>query len=86
MDPERQRIQDHFARIDSRRDAGCDDVFLQLYATDASIYEIRPLGVVQPADTADVVACMQYAAEKKIPVQAAGPARVWPANRSAEGW
>lgn len=71
MDPERQRIQDDLRGL-IRGDVRCDDVFLQLYATDASIYEIRPLGVVRPRNTADVVACMQYAAEKRIPVQARG--------------
>jgi FAD/FMN-containing dehydrogenase/Fe-S oxidoreductase len=71
MDPERQRIQDDLRGL-IRGDVRCDDVFLQIYATDASIYEIRPLGVVRPRNTADVVACMQYAAEKKIPVQARG--------------
>jgi FAD/FMN-containing dehydrogenase/Fe-S oxidoreductase len=71
MDPERQRIQDDLRGL-IRGDVRCDDVFLQLYATDASIYEIRPLGVVRPRNTADVVACVQYAAEKRIPIQGRG--------------
>ncbi len=71
MDPERQRIQDDLRGL-VRGDVYCDDLFLQLYATDASVYEIRPLGIVRPRNAADVAACMQYAAEKRIPVQARG--------------
>ncbi len=50
----------------------CDDVFVQLFASDASIYEIKPLGVVRPRSTADVAACVRYAAEKRIPIHARG--------------
>ena len=41
----------------SAGDVRCDDVFLQLYASDASLYQIKPLGVVRPRSMADVVAC-----------------------------
>ena len=64
MDQERQRIQDDLRGL-LKGDVRCDDVFLQLYASDASVYQIRPLGVVRPRNTADVVACMQYAAERQ---------------------
>ena len=47
-------------------------VFTQLFASDGSIYEIRPLGVVRPRTAADVAACVQYAAEKQIPIHARG--------------
>jgi FAD/FMN-containing dehydrogenase len=50
----------------------CDDVFVQLYASDASIYEIKPMGVVRPRGLSDVVACVQYAAEKGIPIHPRG--------------
>jgi FAD/FMN-containing dehydrogenase/Fe-S oxidoreductase len=50
----------------------CDDAFLQMYASDASIYEIRPLGVARPRGLSDVVACVQYAAENGIPIHARG--------------
>lgn len=65
MDPERARIQaDLSGLIDG--EVHCDATFLQMYASDASIYEIPPLGVVRPASTADVVACVEYAAENQI--------------------
>ncbi len=49
-----------------------DPVYRQLYTSDGSIFEIRPLAVVRPRNTADVVACVQYAGEKDIPVHARG--------------
>ncbi len=71
MDQERERIQaDLRGLLDG--DVYCDDVFVQMYAADASVYEIRPLGVVRPRGLADVVACVQYAAENEIPLHARG--------------
>ena len=71
MDQERERIQaDLRGLLDG--EAYCDDLFVQMYATDASVYEIRPLGVVRPRNVADVVACVQYAAEHDISIHARG--------------
>ena len=71
MDPERQRAEEDLRGLVSG-EVRCDDIFLQLYASDASIYEIQPLGVVRPRNTADVVATLQYANENHIPVHARG--------------
>ncbi len=71
LDPNRQRIQDDLRGLISG-DVRCDDVFIQLYASDASIYEIKPLGVVRPRSTDDVAACLQYANQKRIPVHPRG--------------
>jgi len=49
-----------------------DAIDRQLYASDGSIFEIRPLAVIRPRGAADVVACVQYAAEKQIPLHARG--------------
>ena len=38
------------------------------YATDASIYQIVPAGVVLPRDAEDVAACLRIAAEHGVPV------------------
>jgi len=67
MDPQRERIQDDLRGLVTGV-VRCDDVFLQLYASDASIYQIKPLGVVRPVSTADVVACLKYASENQLPV------------------
>src|SRR5262249_23492870 len=44
----------------------------RLYSTDASIYQIEPLGVVIPRTVADVVATVQIAAETYTPLTARG--------------
>jgi FAD/FMN-containing dehydrogenase/Fe-S oxidoreductase len=71
LDHQRERIQEDLRGLISG-DVRCDDLFCQLFASDGSIYEIRPLGVVRPRTTADVAACVQYAAEKRISVHARG--------------
>jgi FAD/FMN-containing dehydrogenase/Fe-S oxidoreductase len=40
----------------------------ELYATDASAYEVTPVGVVVPTSTADVVAVVEYCADRGVPV------------------
>ncbi|MFK7960858.1 MAG: FAD-binding and (Fe-S)-binding domain-containing protein [Phycisphaerales bacterium] len=39
-----------------------------LYATDASMYQVEPLGVIIPADVDDAVAAVGYAAEHGLPI------------------
>ncbi len=71
MDPERERIQADLRGL-VKGDVRCDDVFLHLYSTDASIYELRPQAVVRPRTLADVVACVEYAAENHLPIHPRG--------------
>ncbi len=71
MDPQRTRIQEDLRGLIAG-DVRCDDVFVQLYACDASIYEIKPLGVVLPRGTEDLVTCVKYAAENGLPLHARG--------------
>jgi FAD/FMN-containing dehydrogenase/Fe-S oxidoreductase len=44
----------------------------KLYSTDASIYQIEPLGVVIPKSVADIVATVQIAGELHVPITARG--------------
>ena len=74
MDPlhqQRARIQDDLRGLVAG-EVRCDEISLQLYSTDASVYQIKPLAVVRPRRAADAAACLQYAAEKHIPVHARG--------------
>jgi len=71
MDEQRTRIQDDVRGLIAG-EIRCDDVFLQLYASDASLYQIKPLGVVRPRSAADVAACVKYAGENSIPIHARG--------------
>ena len=49
-------------------DVRFDDYSRQLYATDASAYEMTPVGVVFPTSTADVAAVVEYCAEREVPI------------------
>ncbi|MBP1986724.1 FAD-binding and (Fe-S)-binding domain-containing protein [Halolamina salifodinae] len=49
-------------------DVRFDSYSRQLYATDASAYEVTPIGVVLPESTADVAAVVEYCADRDIPV------------------
>ncbi len=71
MDQERERIQDDLRGL-IKGDVRCDDVFLHLYSSDASIYEIKPLAVIRPRTLADVVASVQYAGENRLPIYPRG--------------
>jgi FAD/FMN-containing dehydrogenase/Fe-S oxidoreductase len=45
-----------------------DNYTRHLYATDASIYEVTPIGVVFPKCTDDVAKVVAYCADRKIPI------------------
>ena len=49
-------------------DVRFDTYTRQLYATDASAYEVTPVGVVFPTGTEDVAAVVDYCATREIPV------------------
>ena len=51
-----------------------DEYTRRLYATDASIYEVLPIGVVKPTDTEDVANVVEYCYEREIPVLPRGGA------------
>lgn len=71
MDPDRERIQADLTGL-VEGEVRCDDVFLQLYASDASIFEIRPLAVVRPKSVEDVSRVVKYAAEEHLPIHPRG--------------
>jgi FAD/FMN-containing dehydrogenase/Fe-S oxidoreductase len=45
-----------------------DDISLALYSTDASIFQVRPAGVVIPRHEEDVQNLIRYAAENRVPL------------------
>src|SRR5262249_38104507 len=71
MDPQRERIQADLRGLVSG-EVYCDDPFTWMYSSDASVYQVRPLGVVRPRGQSDVRACVKYAAEQKLAVHARG--------------
>ncbi|MCH7720703.1 MAG: FAD-binding protein [Planctomycetes bacterium] len=55
-----------------RGDVCFDDLSRTIYATDASLYEIIPTGVVAPKDVVDVVATVKACRACKIPIVSRG--------------
>ena len=49
-----------------------DDFSRGRYSTDASVYQIKPIGVVLPKDTNDVLNVMEYSQQNSIPLLARG--------------
>ncbi|MCH5372738.1 MAG: FAD-binding oxidoreductase, partial [Planctomycetes bacterium] len=71
MDIERQRVQDDLRGIVGG-DVYCDPIMSQLYASDASIYQMQPRGVIRPRTVSDVIATVQYAAEHELSLHPRG--------------
>ncbi len=67
------RLADRLTR-ESRAEVRFDAGMRGLYATDASLYEIEPLGVVVPRTAQDVVTTVSIAAEEHVPIVARGAA------------
>lgn len=67
MDPEQIRIQADLRGL-IEGDVHCDPLFSQLYANDASIYEIQPLGVARPRTTHDVSELLKYCQQNQLAV------------------
>ncbi|HXY33933.1 MAG TPA: anaerobic glycerol-3-phosphate dehydrogenase subunit C [Planctomycetaceae bacterium] len=55
-----------------RGEVRCDPLMLAAYASDASIFQVSPLGVARPVDRDDVVVLARYAAETGTPLIARG--------------
>jgi FAD/FMN-containing dehydrogenase/Fe-S oxidoreductase len=53
-------------------DVRFDRISRALYSTDASVYQITPLGVVIPRSARDVMTAVRVAAEHRIPITARG--------------
>ena len=49
-------------------DVAFDDMTLGIYATDASIYQIKPIGLILPKDETDVAAVVQICAEHNVSI------------------
>ncbi len=67
------RVADRLRR-ESRAEVYFDRPTRGLYSTDASLYQIEPLGVVVPRTKSDVVAAVSIAAEEKVAILPRGAA------------
>lgn len=70
-DYQREMIQDDLRGL-LDGEVQCDEIQRQIFASDGSIYEIKPLGVVQPKTVSDVAATLDYARDKAIPIHPRG--------------
>src|SRR5262245_60189660 len=61
-------------RRETRAEVAFDPGMRGLYATDASLYQIEPIGVVVPRSADDVAATVRIAAEERIPIVPRGAA------------
>ena len=66
-------------------DADFDDMARTLYATDASIYRVKPAGVVWPASIDDVRRVLRFARETGVSVVARGAGSSLTGNAIGEG-
>ena len=75
MDPSTLRAHLHDdLRSQFRGELLLDPPSRALYASDASLFQVEPLGVAVPRDEADVASLVRYAAERSIPLTARGAA------------
>jgi len=67
------RLSDRLSS-ESRAEVHFDRGMRGLYATDASLYQIEPLGVVVPKTREDVIAAVSIAAQERVPILPRGAA------------
>lgn len=71
LTPNQARLRDDIRGL-IKGEVRCDEITLQLNATDAGILQVPPQAVVKPRDIDDVSTLVKYAAEKKLPVHVRG--------------
>jgi FAD/FMN-containing dehydrogenase/Fe-S oxidoreductase len=71
MDSDQKRVEDDLRGV-IEGDVECGDLYAQMYSTDASIYQLQPLGVVRPRSVEDCAAVVKYARENQLAIHARG--------------
>lgn len=71
METDQQRIVEDLSGI-VQGEVRCDSVTRTLYASDASLYQIVPMGVVFPRHRDDVITVAKYATDTETPLVARG--------------
>jgi anaerobic glycerol-3-phosphate dehydrogenase C subunit len=62
-----------------------DELSRTIYSTAASLYRIRPLGIVKPRHKKDVITVVKYAAQHRIPITPRGAGTSRAGNEVGEG-
>ena len=68
MDAERHSELYRELQATIRGDVLFDEMTCLLYSTDASLYQIKPIGVVLPRDRTDVIQTVRLAARFSVPI------------------
>jgi FAD/FMN-containing dehydrogenase/Fe-S oxidoreductase len=71
VNDEQSRIVDDLAGL-LAGELRCDPLTVSMYASDASLYQIKPIGVVFPRHRDDVETVVKYCAEMHVPIVARG--------------
>ncbi|MEZ6089662.1 MAG: anaerobic glycerol-3-phosphate dehydrogenase subunit C [Pirellulaceae bacterium] len=71
MDADSTRLQADLRGV-IEGDVLCEDVHRQIYASDASIYQLKPAGIVRPRTVRDIASCVQYARENHLSIHPRG--------------
>lgn len=71
MDADSTRLQADLRGI-IEGDVLCGDAHRQIYASDASIYQLKPAGIVRPRSIRDIASCVQYAREHHLSIHPRG--------------
>lgn len=67
MDEQRLRIVEDLTGL-LQGEVRCDPLTVAMFATDGSLYQVPPLGVISPRHAADVSVLAKYSEENKIPL------------------
>ncbi len=67
MEEQRARVIEDLKGV-LQGDVHCDPLTVAMYASDGSLYQIPPLGVVFPRNRDDVILLARYSADQKIPL------------------
>jgi anaerobic glycerol-3-phosphate dehydrogenase C subunit len=62
-----------------------DEISRTIYSSAASLYRIKPLGIVQPKNKMDVINVVKYAAQHRIPITPRGAGTSRAGNEVGEG-
>lgn len=71
IEQQRHELLKHL-RANVQGEVRFDSTSRKLYSTDASIYQVEPLGVVIPRSVEDVVAAVQIAGQMRVPITPRG--------------
>jgi FAD/FMN-containing dehydrogenase/Fe-S oxidoreductase len=71
VDEQQRRVTEDLAGL-LAGEIRCDPLTVAMYSSDASLYQIAPMGIVYPRNCDDVITLARYSSEREIPMIARG--------------